>query len=539
MTVSPGHREPPSHRSSASILDMITDRAACVPDAPAVSAGDGSILSYAGLCYLAAKLADRLRARGVGPEDRVGICWDRSPELVVALLGTLAAGACYVPLDPALPGRRLRSIAQDCAMRIAVASPRHAHVVPQGIALAGFGGIGSAARTRTVQRFSSAQPSSAAYAVYTSGSTGEPKGVVIPHLALSWLAASAGYLDAGPGDVFALASSPSFDALAFECWVGLAWGACLRVIPTAALLDPPRLRAELRGGNVTVLYVTASLLHLYAAEAPDFAQGLRVLIFGGQVSDPRAVARVRAVSSPERMLQVYGPTETTVWCSRHEVGDRDDAWIPLGLPLPGATMTVLDDGLEPVPDGVAGQIHIGGDGLARGYLNRPDLTAERFVPDPSGAGRLYRTGDLARQSRDGRLEFLGRADDQVKIRGYRVELGEIESVLRTHPGVAGAAVTARPAAGGDLRLTAYVVPASAVGISPADLRSFLAKILPAYMLPSVFVPLRRMPLTTAGKLDRSALPAPPTSRGRLARTTRAVAVPGPGRQDDPCGTGES
>ncbi|MFF5205894.1 amino acid adenylation domain-containing protein [Streptosporangium sp. NPDC000396] len=511
------------------VVHAFADQVAAQPDAVAVR--DGKLtLTYAELDRKASGLAALLVERGVGPEQRVGICLDRSAALVVAMLAVLKAGGCYLPLDPAYPAARLRLMLGDAQARVvltdrgAAAQLRSALEQPV-MALAEDGTAEAQPETSRVN--TEVHRETTAYVIYTSGSTGNPKGVVVQHSALSWFVGNADYLALGPDDVVALASSPSFDAMIFECWMALTYGAQLTVVPKDTLLSPGQLGGVLRDGGVTVMYVTAPLFEQLSAEAPGFARGLRVLFFGGQQVDPAAVSRVREHCPEVRLVQEYGPTETTVWNSLQPISELSTLdMIPLGPPVESSTEYLLDARLRPVPRGVPGEIYIGGDGVTRGYLNRPALTAERFLANPFGPGRLYRTGDVARFRADGALEFLGRVDDQVKIRGVRIETGEIEAALREHRDIRTALVMAREIAD-DTLLVAYFVPEPGAGVpAPGDLRRYLTDRLPGYMIPAVLIPLGRIPLAPNGKLDRKALPLPLTPEGRLDRRKLALMAKG-------------
>ncbi|MET7800758.1 non-ribosomal peptide synthetase [Streptomyces decoyicus] len=497
------------------------------PDAVAVEAG-ALTLTYAELDEKSSALAAVLVERGIAAEHTVGTCFERSAALVVAMLAVLKAGGCYLPLDPAYPPARLRLMMDDTRTRLVLTDKRTAGQVPYTadrsvLVLAPDGTLPGERANRHAGVETGpgvrALPDSSAYMVYTSGSTGTPKGVVVPHAALTWFVANVDYLQPGPEDVVALASSPSFDALTFECWVALTHGARLTVIPKDVLLSSGDLARALRTSGVTVMYMTAALLEQLSLEVPDFAAGLRVLLFGGQQANPEAVALVRDKSAPARLIQVYGPTETTVWNAVQVVPEElSDGVIPLGRPIENSTMYVLDDQLRPVPAGVPGEVCIGGDGVTRGYLGRAGLTATRFLANPFGPGRLYRTGDLARFRADGSLEFLGRVDDQVKIRGFRIELGEVEVALRAHHSVSAALVVAQEIAGSGPQLIAYWVPDEGAGaLTPSDARAFLTDRLPTYMIPAIVIPLQRIPLSPTGKVDRKALPLPLTPDGRLDR----------------------
>ncbi|MGW0963303.1 amino acid adenylation domain-containing protein [Streptomyces gelaticus] len=487
------------------VLDLVADRVRETPDAAAVTWGEEGQLSYAELDRLADAWADELAARGVEPERPVGICFPRSPELVVAMLAVLRAGGAYVPIDPDHPRQRRVDMIADTSTELLLTStayaPRFAEhedldVVPLTLE-APAGQDGPRVRRPVDAR-------SLAYVCYTSGSTGTPKGVSVTHEALAWFVNTTGYVGVRPGEVVGMASSPSFDALAFEVWTALAHGACLRVVPHEVLLDPETLRGRLAAWGVDVMYLTAALVEELSRHAPDFASGLRVLLFGGQAADPAAIARVDAVSAPQALLQVYGPTETTIWSSVQSAAGGPHEFIPLGLPIARTTEYLLDADLRPVPPGMPGELYIGGEGVVRGYLGRPALTAERFLPDPFRPGRMYRTGDRARLLHDGRLEFLGRVDEQVKIRGFRVEPGEIAAVLREHPAMDAAVVGVRKDPQRGAVLVAHVVTA----LSPDELREFAAARLPSYMVPTHYVRLDRLPLSVTGKVDKARLPGP-------------------------------
>ncbi|MEU2995051.1 amino acid adenylation domain-containing protein [Streptomyces griseoincarnatus] len=496
---------PAPHREPRPVLDLMADQIRRRPHAPAVTWGGQGQLTYEELDALSRAWATELVARGIGPDCTVGICFPRSAELVVAMVAVLRAGAAYVPIDPGHPRQRRVNMLADTGTRLLLTAPEYLS------RFSGHGGVDILPLTLSAQpepslavELPSVHPESLAYIVYTSGSTGTPKGVSVPHRALNWFVNTADYLDLAPGDVMGMASSPSFDALTFEVWTALAHGASLRVIPHDVLLDPATLSECLLDWQVDVMYLTAALVEELARHVPDFARGLRVLLFGGQASDPTVVARVKALSAPWRLLQVYGPTETTVWSSIQQVGDDSADFVPLGRPLPQTTEYLLDADLRPVPPGVPGELYIGGEGVVRGYHGKPARTAERFLPDPFSPGRMYRTGDLARLRQDGRLEFLGRADEQVKIRGFRVEPGEIAAVLREHPEVDAAVVGARHDLQRGTLLVAHVVSTA----TPEELRAFAAAQLPAYMVPTHYVALDRLPLSVTGKVDRARLPAP-------------------------------
>ncbi len=502
----------------ATVPELVAGVAARVPDAVAVSCG-AVALTYGELDAAADRLAGALAARGAGPESVVGVVMDRSAELVAALLGVLKAGAAYLPVDPGYPAQRVTAMLRDARPVAVIASPASvaalaevlvsAPVLVMGdaeLAEAGAGTAGGEARARL-------SPDNAAYVMYTSGSTGVPKGVVVPHAAVDRLVRGGGFARVGGGDVMGLLSSVSFDAATFEIWGALASGARLAVAP-AGVLSAAELAGFVSSSGVSVLWLTAGLFSQVAEANAQALAGLRYLLAGGDVLPVAACRAVLEQAPGVRLINGYGPTENTTFTATWPVqaGDlqRGDG-IPIGTPVADTRVFVLDGWLEPVPPGVAGELYAAGAGLARGYAGRPGLTGERFVACPFGSGeRMYRTGDLARWTPDGVLVFCGRADDQVKLRGFRIEPGEVEAVLAGCPGVAWAAVTVRVEADGDKRLAAYIVPADPVGDGALALRAreYVAGRLPGYMVPAVVTVLDEFPLTANGKVDRAALPAP-------------------------------
>ena len=495
------------------VHELVEAQAALTPDAIAVVHNDAR-RTYAELDAEATRLARRLRTLGVKPCDRVAIALERSIGLVIAPLAVLKCGAAYVPLDETAPPQRRAFMIEDCEARVVVTAA--GAVAPEA---AGVTRVDLDSTTLTGAERRDWDPSvdaeAMAYVMYTSGSAGQPKGVMAPHRAIVRLALNNGYLDFQPTDRVALASNPAFDASTMEVWATLINGGCVVVIDHATLIDPQRFGRRLDEHSVSVLWLTAGVFHQYAdALAGSFGR-LRALITGGDVVDPHIAARALERSPPRRLLNGYGPTETTTFAATHHIREiaPSATRIPIGRPISNTRIYILDRYREPVPVGAAGEIHIGGSGVALGYLNRPELTAERFIASPFVEGdRLYRTGDIGRYRSDGTIEFLGRNDFQVKIRGFRIELGEVEARLADHPSVRETVALARDDGPGEKRLVAYfTIRLDAPPPAAEALRRHLAAILPEYMIPAAYVRLDALPLTANGKLDRMALPAPPMS----------------------------
>jgi nonribosomal peptide synthetase DhbF len=472
---------------------------------------EDATLSYADLNARANRLAHLLIAQGAGPEQIVALALPRSVELIVGLLAILKSGAAYLPLDPDYPAERLAFMLADakpaCLITSSVTTPHlpgaSTQLVLDDPATAGLLARQPDTNPRDADRTAPLSPLNAVYVIYTSGSTGAPKGVVVSHHGIASLAgAMTERLGITPQSRVLQFASSSFDASIMEVLMALPAGAAL-VVPPAGLLAGELLTETLTRHAVShALIPPAVLAGMPSARLEKF----ETLIVGGDACPPDLVA---SWAKGRRMINAYGPTETTI-CATMSMPLGGAAEPPIGRPIWNTQVYVLDDGLQPAPVGVAGELYIAGSGLARGYLNRPGLTAERFVADPFGppGTRMYRTGDRARWRDDGALQYLGRADQQVKIRGFRVEPGEIEAALGQHDTVAQAAVIAREDVSGDKRLVGYVVAAEGQTPDSTALRQHLARTLPDYMIPAAFVVLDALPLTPSGKLDRKALPAP-------------------------------
>ncbi|MCC6557952.1 MAG: amino acid adenylation domain-containing protein, partial [Polyangiaceae bacterium] len=514
-----------------SIQAAFEAQAAISPDV-AVRCGDREI-RYGELNGRANRIARALRARGALPGARVGVCVERSIDMIAALLGILKAGCAYVPLDPAYPPARLALMAEDAAVAAVVTRAGPRDRLPAGVpalCLDDDAALIEAQDGADPPRHATAE--SLAYVVYTSGSTGRPKGVAVPHRAVLRLVLGADYISLSPADRVLGAATLSFDASTFEIWGALLNGARLVLAPEQTVLHPPSLAALIRAESISTIFITTALFNRMASAEPEAFRGLRTLLFGGERCDPRWVRAVLDRGAPERLLHVYGPTENTTFSTWHLVREVPEgaATVPIGRPITGTRALVLDDALAPVPPGGEGELYLGGEGLALGYLGDARLTGERFVPDPARPGeRLYRTGDRVRLLDDGgTLEFVGRMDQQVKVRGFRVEPREIEAALAQHPGVREAAVIAREDASSTLRLCAYVVAAPGGACEAHELRRHLEARLPAHMIPAVFVALPSLPLTPNGKVDHRALPAP--GRGRPALAVDYIAPRSPAEQ---------
>ncbi|MET9412249.1 amino acid adenylation domain-containing protein [Streptomyces sp. NPDC002935] len=507
----------------AGLGELFAAQVARTPDAVAVVHG-GEELSYRELEERANRLARRLIAEGVGVGSRVALFQERSVDSVVTTLAVVKAGGVYVPLDTRYPMERVQLIVEQSDVSFFVTDrdpgevrlPAGAKVIPSAAPDQGDAGDPGVR----------VHPDQPVYAMFTSGSTGVPKGVAVTHRNVADLAHQRMY--AGGSHSRVLFHSPmAFDASTYEMWVPWLTGGTLVVAP-AGHLDAVAYEQLIADHAITGLWLTAGLFRLIAEEAPHAFAGVREVWAGGDVVPPEAVRRVMDHNPGITVVNGYGPTETTTFAATHHVKrplDHTRA-IPIGEALDNHRLYVLDPRLRLAPPGTPGELYIAGAGLAQGYLDRPGLTADRFVADPYGpaGGRMYRTGDLVRWNREGSLEYLGRADEQVKLRGFRIELGEIESVLAAHEAVGQAVVTVREDRPGDKRLVAYLTAQDGAGVDIEDVKRRTAGLLPEYMVPSVLMVLDTIPLTGNGKVDRKSLPAPQSSSeavsGRAPRTPR-------------------
>jgi amino acid adenylation domain-containing protein len=508
------------------VHELVADQARRTPEAVAVTNGRAQ-LTYSELDDQAGRLAAYIRERGVGPDVTVGVCLERSVDLVVALLGVLKAGGAFVPLEPDQPRERLAHMIVDAEPRVILTTalaegslpPTTASVVRIDTERDAW--MASASLTTT-----DCVPVNLAYVLFTSGSTGTPKGVMIEHRSLvNQLAWRVNSFRLSPEDRILQKTPLGFDVSLWEFFCPLIAGATLVLLDPGAHRDPARVAEAIRSHGITVVHFSPLMLDAFLGAAGDGAfDSVRMVLVGGETL-PAALARrfFGCFDSGVELRNCYGPTETTVAATSWRCDPSGEEVVPIGRPVANTQTYVLDAGCRLVPQGVAGELCIGGVQVARGYMNRPELTAGVFVANPFRPGeRMYRTGDVARHRADGSIEFLGRRDSQVKIRGNRVELGEIEAAMATHPALAAAVAMAwDDPESGDRRLVAYVVPATQPPPRLAELRDHAVRFLPDPMVPAAFVILDALPLTPNGKIDRRALPAP--EAGRLAAEAAYVA----------------
>lgn len=477
-------------------------------------------LTYQELNSRANQLARYLRKRGVGPDVLVGLCVERSLDMVVGLLGILKAGGAYVPLDPAYPKDRIAYIMDDARAPVLLTQEKLLRGLPEQqpelvLIDAHWASIRQEPCDNPPRQ---SKTENLAYVIYTSGSTGNPKGVQLEHRSVVNFLRT---MQTEPGlretDVVMAVTTLCFDIAGLEIYLPLVTGARVVVVPRDQAANGKQLQARMQQAGITVMQATPATWRLLLEAGWPGSQTLKALCGGEAFLFELANQLLPRCQS---LWNMYGPTETTIWSAVYQVTAAGKGVVPIGHPVGNTHFYIVDENMNQVPVGQPGQLLIGGEGLARGYQNRPDLTAEQFIPDPfrqQAGPRIYKTGDLARYLPDGNVAFLGRIDHQVKIRGYRIELGEIESLLATHPSVKQCVVVAREDSPGDKRLVAYIVPTRDQTPVTRVLREFLQVKLPEYMLPAVFVVVEAMPLTPNGKVDRKALPVPTRDNSAVGR----------------------
>ncbi len=503
-----------NYQKHLSIQQLFENRVNNNPNAIALNYKNSQV-TYQQLNNGSNQLARYLQKLGVGKDSLVGICLESSPVTIAVMLGILKAGGAYVPLDPDYPIERLQFMVEDTGLNAIVTQSSFTHLFFntqivcldkdwQKVALQSDENLPCQSTAATL-----------AYIVYTSGSTGIPKGVAVTHQAVNRLINS-NYITWKGGDKVAQCANISFDAATFEIWGALLNGLQLVGIERETLLSPPDFAQTLQQQEIDILFLTTALFNQIAREIPTAFKCLKYLLFGGESVDVKSVQAVFNYK-PEHLLHVYGPTENTTFTTWYEVENVTEVkTIPIGKAIANTQIYLLDNYLNPVPVGVSGEIYIGGDGLARGYFNRPQLTDEQFIAHPwQKLGRLYKTGDFARYLPDGNLEFIGRKDDLVKLRGFRIELGEVETVLNQHPQVRESVVVVKKDS-----LVAYVVTQENLKLKSSQLKEFLQTKLPTYSIPAVFVFLDKLPLTLNGKVDRRALPTPDFTQNISNKTPR-------------------
>jgi amino acid adenylation domain-containing protein len=513
-----------------SVQDIYEWRTKQHPDAPAVYGADGDCWSYSRLNSFANKIAHRLLRRGVIPEQRVGVCMQRSPETVGVLLGILKARAAYVPLDLNLPHERLRYIAGDAMVQQIFVDTEGQHKLRD--AEVETVELLPATANEGLPDHSPELPSTKhdlANILYTSGSTGKPKGAMLEQAGVLRLVVDATWLKFSASDVFLQISALSFDLSTFEVWGPLLNGGCLVTVPQSPSLG--EIADLLERFKVTTLWLTAGLFNVVMEEQPEAIRKLKYLLTGGDIASPRHAGIALMHLENGELINCYGPTENATFSTCHRVkrSDTEQPSIPIGLPVDKSPVYLLDESMKPIHDLRVGEIFVGGEGLTRGYWNRPELTEQKFLQievEPQVFERFYRTGDLGRFNAAGLLEFVGRTDFQVKIRGYRIEPEEIELALSSMPGLAVAAVIATGTGPEAKQLCCYYVQDRTRSITADAIKSFLSVQFPDYMVPAVIRELASLPLNTNNKVDRKALEKSVTSfrtadppNGQLSPTT--------------------
>jgi amino acid adenylation domain-containing protein len=469
-------------------------------------------LTYAGLDARTDALCDRLTATGIEKGALAGILLDRSLSTIISFLAVLKAGGAFVPLDPSSPPQSILDIIRRHKLSVVISNGATLRRFPQLAAAAPVIDVdavplaGPAGRRSETAKVTGADP---AGVMFTSGSTGEPKGVVIPHRAIVRLVKNPGYMRFSDDQIFLQASPLTFDASIFEIWGALLNGAEL-VVPEAGLLSLDAIAAAIEEQGVTTLFLTSGLFNLMIDQRPAPLRKLRYLVSGGDVMSPAHVAKAARLLDSGHFISVYGPTENTTFTTTFTAPPDfpDNAPVPIGWPVAGTILRILDDEMHPVPEGSVGQLYAGGEGLALGYLNAPDLTQQKFIADPDAQDpvqRLYRTGDLVRRDETGLLHFLGRMDNQIKVNGRRIEPEHVEAALRRHLPLTDIAVVACALANGAKHLVAFVVPLPGASLSSAAFREAANRYLPPHMIPARLETVDVFPLTLTGKIDRLAL----------------------------------
>ncbi|MGC2837237.1 non-ribosomal peptide synthetase DhbF [Bacillus subtilis] len=505
-----------------SLQDMFEKQAVLTPERIALMYDDIQV-NYRKLNEEANRLARLLIEKGIGPEQFVALALPRSPEMVALMLGVLKTGAAYLPLDPEFPADRISYMLEDAKPSCIITTEEIAASLPDNLAVPELV-LDQAVTQEIIKRYSPENPDVSvsldhpAYIIYTSGSTGRPKGVVVTQKSLSnFLLSMQEAFSLGEEDRLLAVTTVAFDISALELYLPLISGAEIVIAKKETIREPQALAQMIENFDINIMQATPTLWHALVTSEPEKLRGLRVLV-GGEALPSGLLQALQDLHCS--VTNLYGPTETTIWSAAAFLEEGLQGVPPIGKPIWNTQVYVLDNGLQPVPPGVVGELYIAGTGLARGYFHRPDLTAERFVADPYGppGTRMYRTGDQARWRADGSLDYIGRADHQIKIRGFRIELGEIDAVLANHPHIEQASVVVREDQPGDKRLAAYVVADAA--IDTAELRRYMGASLPDYMVPAAFVEMDELPLTPNGKLDRKALPAPDFSTSVSDRAPR-------------------
>ncbi|MCY9373994.1 amino acid adenylation domain-containing protein [Bacillus sp. T17B1] len=505
-----------------SLQDMFEKQAILTPERIALICDDVQV-NYQELNEKANRLAHLLIEKGLGPEQFVALALPRSPEMVASMLAVLKTGAAYLPLDSEFPADRISYMLEDAKPSYIITTEEIAARLPDDLSIPQLV-LDQTVTQEAVKHYSPDNPNVSvslahpAYIIYTSGSTGRPKGVVVTLKSLSnFLLSMQEAFSLGEEDRLLAVTTVAFDISALELYLPLISGAQIVIAKKETIREPQELAQMIEYFDINIMQATPTLWHALVTNEPETLRGLRVLV-GGEALPSGLLQALQKLHCS--VTNLYGPTETTIWSAAAFLEEGLKGVPPIGKPIWNTQVYVLDNGLQPVPPGVVGELYIAGTGLARGYFHRPDLTAERFVADPYGppGARMYRTGDQARWRADGTLEYIGRADHQIKIRGFRIELGEIDAVLAKHPDIEQAAVIVREDQPGDKRLVAYVVLASA--IDTVELRRYVGASLPDYMVPAAFVEMDELPLTPNSKLDRKALPAPDFSKSVSGRGPR-------------------